>query len=436
MASAGWRSNLLSAGIVLGARVGGAGLSILCLALLARGLEAQDLGGLLMVQAAGTLGAVFLTLNADGAAVRFLSGRTEADPHLLARFTFALRGTAAKMVIPVMIVSIAFILVASPTLPTGAALALLALIPAAALLRTSDRLGRALGHVRRFSAITLVARAVVYLVALAALFFTGSLSIWSALGALILAYGLSGIAALVLLRQVSRPGASAAPSPDEERTWRAGGLALMTTVLLADEYPMLVALLGGLLLPASGVAGLLVALRLVLIVKMAPTALTMAFAPAFGAAWNAGQKAQASRIARRLTGFAAIGVSGAVFLLWIGADLALGLFGAEYTQNANALRLLLLMPLTTALLGPSLLILTSAGENRAIVSGTLLGIGGLFVLVPAGVLLVGGVTGGALGLVAANLVWEGALFVKVRQRTGVAASVADLRPAPIFPEPR
>ncbi len=118
----------------------------------------------------------------------------------------------------------------------------------------------------------------------------------------------------------------------------------------------------------------------------------------------------------------------AVLVAWALAGPLLSVFGEAYREGAWALRILVLMPLTAASVGPCLLALTAAGRVGEGARAAGIGLAALLVLVPAGSLL--GLTGAALGAALAFIAWQGALALGLwrRERLWLGVPLAPARP--------
>ena len=291
------------------------------------------------------------------------------------------------------------------------------MVPAAAALRVGVAVAHGFGAVATSGIYGMGVRPLLFMALLAALWGTSTLTLSTGLAAAVLAFALSALGVWLVVRKqvpgVDSESASTATS-EQEAEWRRTGLILMLTVLFVDEFPATITLLAGLVLSSADLALLAIALRFAFLLRMATTALVMSIGPALSGTLGAGDENTANTLLRQSVRVnAALGLAGAA-LLWIFAEPLLSVFGQDYEKAANALRLLTLLPLTSAFFGPSLLVLTIVGAQKAILRVTIIGLCALGIGVLVGGFL-GGLEGVSLGVVAAFFLWEAGLFRAVRR---------------------
>jgi O-antigen/teichoic acid export membrane protein len=113
------------------------------------------------------------------------------------------------------------------------------------------------------------------------------------------------------------------------------------------------------------------------------------------------------------------------------ADPVLSWFGADFTQGATAIRILLVGQTVAAGFGPQLFLMTMTANEpwaaRLIAGGTLVNVIGGLLLIE-----IFGLTGAATATAVALIVWNAAMAVFVRRRLGLVPGVLALlsrRPA-------
>ena len=387
----------VDAAAVLAARVAGAAANVAAVLILSRHLPQAEVGGVLTALACALVADLLASLGREGIAIQVLP---QAAPP---RASAYIRSTARLMRRTVPLAALGAALAVWMLTGQGA-LALLAglIVPPAAFLRVASRMVHATGRIAESAVLFTLARPAVFAVLLAGLAATGRLGAQGALGAALAA---AVLAAAIQLLRARRPLAVRAAAPDlEDLGWRRSGLSLLLTSLLLGDLGALVTVIAATLLSADEVAVLGVSLRIAALLTLGSGALIAALGPKVSRAWGRGERAAALRLARAIPRVALPLVALGVLALWAAAPFVLSLFGEDYARHAWTLRLLVLMPLLTAAMGPTLLVLVAAGRAQAAgaVAARALPLVALGTLAGSAF----GPVGAAAGVVAGHAAWE------------------------------
>jgi O-antigen/teichoic acid export membrane protein len=175
-------------------------------------------------------------------------------------------------------------------------------------------------------------------------------------------------------------------------------------------------------LSASGVAFLSVAISVTNFLNFAISAVDSSYGPRIARAMTSGNRAHLSRLLASSVVMKLAGViAGGILLLLFGRPI-LGLFGPEYVQALPLLSIFMILPLTNALFGPSILLLNISGISSPVFFWTGGGIALMVALISLGG-VVGGMTGAAIGTAAGYFVMQAGLFFASVARTGIDASI-------------
>ena len=404
------------AAAVLACRVAGAAANVAAVLILSRALPAAEVGIVLTALACALLGELAVGLGREGVAIQVLP---QASPRVARAYLRALVRLARRTA-PLAALGAGFACWLL-TREGGWAPAVLtaALVPLGAFVRIASRTTHAAGRIAPSAALFTLARPALLAASLAGLWVTGALSIEMALAAAALAAGLAAGAQGVLSRRAF-PASAAPPGVADliDPAWARSGRSLLLTSLLLGDLAGLVTVAAAVRLPDAEVAVLGVALRFAALLTLGSGALIAALGPGVSAAWGRGDRADALRLARAVPRVAVPVVSAGVVTLWLGADAFLSLFGEAYRAGADALRLLVLVPLLTACAGPSLLVLTASGRADRAAGAAL----AAALTVGAGVLIGAswGVAPAAGGVVLGHALWEVTLVRRLWAAEGVS----------------
>lgn len=360
----------------IGVKLGAAGLGFVLSLMLARTIPLAEFGAFAFGLAiAGTL-SVFASAGLPFAAVRYLPGFLAAGDiakarrfeHLVARASLA-GGLLAMLGLGLAAAQAGVQTATGWALAGAAPLALVFTLgqSQAAILQGRQRAiwAEAAGNMLR-AGLSVLLLGVLILTA------RGALDGGAALLVMALSGALSLVALQVLLARARRgeaAGEGAALAPGEMRGWLRTGLAVLMILsgsVLNERLDvlMLTALAG---LEQTGLYS--AAARLSLVLTMGFAGLAAHLAPKLSAAWAAGDREASAAILRQAarTGALAIGALGLVLLVLAGPLLAL--FGPEYPQARDALRILLIAQWVVSCFGlTGALVVLSGNERVALIA--------------------------------------------------------------------
>ena len=222
-------------------------------------------------------------------------------------------------------------------------------------------------------------------------------------------------------------------TPDHpQRAWLISALPFLgIAVLNMLESQVSLYLVG--YLGDSKQAGLFqVANLLVGLIAIGLAAVNSPLQPKLAAAWSRGEKAEAQRLITVTARMSIIIALPAVLVLLFFTETVLRLYGVQYVEAAQALRILAIGQLVNAAAGSCGILLMMTGHQRVVMQGTALAL--LFNVAVAYLAIPRfGVAGGALaatlGLVCWNTVYVAYALVRLDLNTTIIKSVASDIPA-------
>jgi O-antigen/teichoic acid export membrane protein len=418
------RRLLARTAVLIGARVGGSALTLGYTVLLARVTTPAELGLAMSAMAAAFLVSVVASLNVESGSIRFLVRYlAQGDTARAAGFVAVCRRVVAAAAVLALAGGLAGWGFGGPGFdPAVHALALLT-APVLAITRVYARHAGALDAVLSGALPRMLVRPALFVLVLGALHLGAVMVAASVVICLHLA-----AAVLVLLLQVRLLRARlafAARGPrdtGEWRRWLVTGI-MLSPMLVMNEY-MNYILLGSAAfgLPAATVAQLGIALSLQNFLGFSLAAVDMSFAPKVARAIAARERERCRRLLSVASGLKCAAVAGGGCLVLVVKEPLLGLFGPHYLAAGDAFLILLAIPASAAVFGPSALVLNVLGRRRELLGGSLAGLAGIAVATPVGGWL-GGLDGAALGAAGAFAFSQALLYLLCRGRTGIDASV-------------
>lgn len=180
------------------------------------------------------------------------------------------------------------------------------------------------------------------------------------------------------------------------REWLQTGLFLTPQVALNNNLKQIVTAAAGLALVATQIAELALALSVIALLHFATKAVDIAFSPSLSRAIQTGDDKDALHQLRRVSAIKFIGFVVGAVLLYLLIGWFLALFGEEYRSARIPALILLLLPATEVVFGPTGLVLNVTANNTALFWSTLVGSAVLIGATIAGGILAG-TTGAALG---------------------------------------
>jgi len=203
------------------------------------------------------------------------------------------------------------------------------------------------------------------------------------------------------------------------RNWLVNGFYLSPIITLQEYLQHCIVLAASLALAAGDVAVLAISLRFISLIRFGVLSVNMAASPKIARAMARADHQERDRQLRAAALLKAppAAIAAAVVILLAGPILSL--FGPEYMQGGRALAWFAAIPLASALLGPNHLLLNISGARGWVFGISLAAVAALFAAVPAA----GGVEPAAMIAALVYIAWELALFVVVRTKLGIDATV-------------
>lgn len=417
---------------VFAIRFGGAVINFLFTLVLVRFLPQEQVGFVLVTMSMVQIAALFITLNMESGAVRHLLHPLEqghqAEASGFVHYGIKVIIRMSLLVLPAFITYAALVhFHTTPIIRTEviaiicAALA----IPMIGFIRLTTQSAHALsriisanlppGLIQPLFMVTLTAVAGVLLTRLS----VGKVMLFYLLAVIF------GFALQLLLVGKSFAFMKTRPDLTQAKTWVQTGLYLSITVLLLSYFQNIVLVFAAFGLDDASLAILAIAFRFAVLLRMGVMAINAAIAPSLSKAVAANNQKRADdilRLAAHLKFWPTLIVTGFVWALapWM-IDIS---FGPDYAQAAWLLRIISFIPVIAAFYGPSLMILNITGNQKRVFPASALSLSILAVSVPV-FSLYAGMMGAALAAVITVLLWETALYVRVRYNTIYRPAIFD-----------
>lgn len=415
------KSTLQQAGLLIGARIGGAAFTLLFSILVTRTLPIEEAGHVLTWISAAMIATVATSFNMEAGAVRYLNdalthGRPGQGQGFL-RFTTWFTATWG-MIFAVSLYAGHQYFVGGH--PLGIAL-FCASMPLFGLLRVNRLTGTALGRAPQATIPNQLLRPLVLLIA------TGT--------ALLLGkpFGFDGIAAVFLVTVALTYALQAAlvapayaplkanPEFDNWRKWLATGFFFCPTLLLTEHYPLFLTLAG---LPGLGpedVARLNVVLRLMLVVALFEQGLLQGVTSTLARAYFEKDTTRLNAVLGLYTFVSVVSMVLGLIGMGVLGHHILALFGKGYADAWSTLMIFVAGRALFAATGPSVLLLNVTGSQSYLMLVSLTCVACTAILCP----LAGrhaGIIGFAVCASAIQVCWGIALAWQARRVTGVDTS--------------
>ncbi|MEE9329972.1 MAG: MATE family efflux transporter [Parvularculaceae bacterium] len=418
------------------ARFGGAFSNFFFALILARLLPPDEVGFVLLLSSLAMLIALFATMNVENVAVRFLlQPIARGEPGPAAGYVAFVRKICLRMT-PVVMIIYGAALIGREYTGSGLggdsglvprefrAILIAALcIPFFTGLRLGNRYGVALDRVMRSAISWGFLRPFFLMLMAAALLLSGTegridLIAGLALIACVLAWGLQQW----LLKGMMAPLAHVRPDMSDKKEWLSTGLYLSVTVVFLDFFPNIVLFAASFGLSSGSLGLFAIAVQFIGFLRMGIMAVNTATAPKISKAISTGHETQVRRLLAQTT-LLKIGPTVAVTaLVWLIAPWLVSLFGSEYGPAAQTLRIIAILPLASAIFGPSVTLLNVVGHQRAVFRLSLISLAILVVAVPVAGRYYG-LNGAAGAAVVMMVIWEGLLWLRTRKLTGYDGSI-------------
>lgn len=396
--------------------------------LLTRTMGPAAFGQAMVLVAAATLGAVAAGANLEGAAIRVLNAWDAPLQAGFLRYTRRIITVGTGVSVAICTLLWLFGAAALPEM-----LAVVAAIPALAMLRATARQGAALGAPGGAVAIRILARPLTFL-GLAVVSCAASLTppAWILAAALAAAAAVGVLLQLAVLRPVLRSLPPAAREVPGAR-WLRMGLVLAPALLLQELFRDLVMVAAGTVLPAPDLGVLAIALTLAALPGLAVAAVDIATGPRIARLAAANRASEVSRALAEAARLRMLGLCCALPGLALILPPALHFAGAP--MASTPVWALVLVPVVRAVLGNPAMLLTALGHADS-VGRSSAAAAGLTALAVAGAGAGWGATGAAIAAAGGAGAGQVLLWIACMRLGGPDCSVRVLfRPLPRMAQP-
>lgn len=413
-----------ASGVLLAGRIAGAAASFVFAVMLARTLPQPEVGLALTAISSAFLASVLITLNVESGSIRFLVAAREAQKtDAVGGFIYFGRLLLLCMA-PIVVSGYAVLAIVEGNAARTVVIACAAAsIPAMGWLRLSGSHATALGKPAIGSlprtALQPLLLLILFPLSLAA---GAAASAELALGCFLASFVATAVVQFVLIRKHIGPGASQRRDFSDWREWLANGFFMSPIILLQEYLQHGVVIAAAIALNASEVALLAISLRFISLVRFGILAVNMAASPALSRAVARADHSERDKQLRAAALLKAPAAALACLVIAFLAEPILALFGPDYVGGGKALAWFTLIPLSSAVFGPNQLLLNISGARSWVFGVSLGAILLAFIAIPAAGTL-HGVEGAAMAASLAFAAWEAALFVTVRTKFGVDASL-------------
>ncbi|MCR9127553.1 MAG: hypothetical protein NXH82_15725 [Rhodobacteraceae bacterium] len=413
---------------LLGARVGGNALTFLYTLVLLRIATPEAAGMVMGGLSAIMLLAFALTLNVEAAAIRFVVGYVRANEKAAVRgfmrinlgILLALGGLALAAGIGLRALGIAL-----PDGPwSGVAVAVLIGAPLAAYSKILTAQAVALDSVLRGTLPTMLGLPVLLSALLPAwawlgLPLTADRLIW----VIVTAFAVTAAVQHLLVRGPRRRASAAAGADTTEWwAWVRGGLLLSPNTVLNNALKHLIVAAAGLTLAPAGIAQLTLALSVIGLLHFAMKSVDITYSPAISRSLQARDLTAVRGHLRRAALFKLAGTIMGAALLYLFGGRILALFGAGYSSAFVPMLVLVVLPASDALFGPSGLILNVSGGAAVVAWSACAGVAGIVTGTLTGG-MIAGAPGAAVGCGLGYLGFKALQWMLVLRRQGIDTSL-------------
>jgi len=413
--------------ILMSARMGGVAANFVFNLILARFLSPADFGNVAVVISTTMLASILTTLNIESGSIQHLvHARETGDLRKAAGFIIFSR---RLLMLSTPIIIFGYVLAASLLSPDAfnknqwiyliGAFA----IPTMGWLRIFGRHANVLSHQIAGSLPHLFFRPTLLLIFIAAsILLSGAL----VTDFVVFAYVVSAIIAAMIQFYLLYPHFRFVRENiydfGNKAQWLKTGLLLSPTLITQEFFQDGIVALAAFSLPSSEIAKLTITLRLIGFVNFGLAAVNMAIGPKLAASMARDDRATRDHLLNMSTHlklWPGLLITGIIIIF---GEYILLLFGAVYAKAAPALNWLIVIPLLMAVLGPNEILLNTSGLQKYIFRSALVTIAVSLLLVPLGGAYYG-LLGVVWGAVLSFAVWEVLIYISVRQRLGLDASL-------------
>jgi O-antigen/teichoic acid export membrane protein len=422
-----------SAVVLIGARVCGSLLTLVYTLLLARLTTPDSLGIAMWCLSFALLGSVLVSMNVESGALRFLVRHLSDGDN--ARAAGFVRFSRRLIVIAAPVVFAALLLIGwlrADTMDQAAFQAYvvaLCIMPVIALTRLYARNAAALDAVLAGTLPVMLIRPLLFTLVLAVVFGLGLTM--SADVIMLLFLAASALTAFIQFRLLrAKFGFTTGVKPDtgDWPVWFKTGLMLSPMLILTEFRKDLIITSAAFGMSSEAVAQLAIALALLNTLMFTLTAIDTSFSPKVSRAIHQGDVPRYTHLLSTSAAFKCATLLVLGISIWLFRDFILGLFGPVYVEARDTFFILFLMPLSTAIFGPTWIILNILGHRAEILRASLIGITTMVVATPMGGAFFG-LEGAALGASGGWILFQVLLFIRCRKVAGIdpSAPAAALR---------
>lgn len=418
---------LSNAFVIVSARTAGSLLTLIYTVGLARITSPHDMGIAMVAMAMAVLASVFVSLNVESGSIRFLvaylASGEKAKAAGFVTFGWQVTAIASPMVVVLVLVYVFLLRPEVSGAEYWCILLTLAAAPVLALTRIYGRHATALDAVLRGVLPRLLVRPALFTVAIGVLFWLG-LTVSASFVMLLFLVTAIAVFLLQLLLLRSRLGFAVNTRRDisDWRAWLGTGLKLSPMLVMGEFMRDVAIACAAIGMVAEDVASLGIALSIVTLLRFATTAVDIAFTPKIANGLVADDRARSQRLLLAAAALKCLTFLAGAVAIYLLRHPVLGLFGPHYVEAEQATLILLAVPLSAAILGPTALILNVLGNELEILAASLAGLIAIAVAAPLGGHF-WGVEGAAAGVAAAVCLQQLALYAWCRRRTEVDPSV-------------
>ena len=354
---------------------------------MARMLTPQDFGLIWTLLSAVFLCSYLTTLNIGSIAIReIVLSRNAGDDATAAGFVTVSRRILMVVAGPAIMGFVAVIWWRNPAVISDhwpAVFLAAAMIPIMGWNMTNSQQATALGKSIRSQLPRELIRPTVFLAALSIVWMFGvSLNLESIMALYLVVVVLVAILQYALIARFFHFTKEHIPSTENWRRWVTSGLMLSPSRLVADQLKSVLIMAASLSLGSAGLAKIAIALNIVNFMNFAITSVEIAFAAKTSQSLLQGIKSGVpGRKMIRATHLIAISgvlkaglVSMGLLLFWLIMPALIGLFGPGYEESLGAAYWLLLIPISKAVFGNTILVEQIFGHRLEIMISSLIGV--------------------------------------------------------------
>lgn len=401
------------AGLLIGARIGGAICTLLFSIIVTRTLPVAEAGLVLTWISAAMIATVFVSLNMEAGSVRYLN---DAGGEAKGFLRFVNGFTAVWGAVFALLIVLVYRAVDHRDW-IGVAL-FCAAMPFFGLLRVNRLSGTAMGRAAQATIPNQLLRPAALLLIGAVAWLIGAPLGFTGLAAAFLATTAFTYLVQVILVAPAFSGLQGPVRLADWQKWLVTGLSFAPALLLTEHYPLFLTIVGSPAVEPGDVARLNVVLRLMLFVALFEQGLLQAMTSQIAKAHFSADKARLAEVLGLYTFVSFVSVVGGFIILALIGRQVLAVFGPAFPQAYGMLVIVLIGRVAFAATGPSVLLLNLTGGQRYLMTVSLITIAATLVFGPLAAWL-GGIEAFALVSSLIYIGWGVALAARARRETGL-----------------